>query len=434
MRTFSCTFIRLLFAVGLLTSGCNSLSASVGIPTPSAMNSPAAAVATLTGIVASAPASAGVLTGTPLAEQVVTATGTSSTPTVTLAPSPTTQPELSATPSPSPAAVATSTPAVTPSPISTQTPTAKPVQTPAAYTAPVVIKTYIDDRSNSVSLLDSFVSALNRREYARAYSYWEAGSQVPSFDQFQQGYADTTSVALSLGTVGGSAGAGQFYNSVPVTLIARLRNGRTQTYVGCYVTHLANPATQGQPPFQAMGIQSASVQAVKAGSDIAALMDHVCDQWAAPPLPTPNPKAPQTQLYRDDRSGPVQVLQSLFNAVNRAEYVRAYSYWEPGAEPLNYDRFARGYADTQWVKLTTGRVSSDAGAGQLYYAVPVTLAARTKRGINQLYVGCYRLHLANPAIQTEPPFQSMSIVAATVRQVARYANTALLMRRACLSD
>ncbi len=33
------------------------------------------------------------------------------------------------------------------------------------------------------------------------------------------------------------------------------------------------------------------------------------------------------QPYLDDRSTPIQVLKSYYNAINRQEYVRAYSYW-----------------------------------------------------------------------------------------------------------
>src|SRR5581483_8982233 len=34
---------------------------------------------------------------------------------------------------------------------------------------------YIDDRSTATQLVRSYFNAINRREYARAYSYWESG-------------------------------------------------------------------------------------------------------------------------------------------------------------------------------------------------------------------------------------------------------------------
>jgi hypothetical protein len=93
--------------------------------------------------------------------------------------------------------------------------------------------------------------------------------------------------------------------------------------------------------------------------------------------------------------------------------------------------FEQGYANTESVQSTTGVVNTDAGAGQLNYAVPVTLVAQTRDGSTQTSVGCYRLHLAQAAIQAEPPFQPMAIRSATVEQVDNDADTETLMKEAC---
>src|SRR5215217_463954 len=67
------------------------------------------------------------------------------------------------------------------------------------------------------------------------------------------------------------------------------------------------------------------------------------------------PAAAQAEpTYLDDRSGPVEVLGSLTNAINRREYARAYSYWEPDSAVLQpYAEFAAGYANTIEVELST---------------------------------------------------------------------------------
>ena len=66
-----------------------------------------------------------------------------------------------------------------------------------------------------------------------------------------------------------------------------------------------------------------------------------------PPTPSPAPDDISAPRYLDDRSDAVSALRSLFNAINRKEYVRAYSYWEAGAQGLpSFDRFQTGYADT----------------------------------------------------------------------------------------
>jgi hypothetical protein len=98
------------------------------------------------------------------------------------------------------------------------------------------------------------------------------------FDQFEQGYADTQSVELTVGNATSGAAAGNLYDQVPVTLISMSTGGAVTTYVGCYVMHMGNPGVQAQPPFQPLGIQSATVQEVPNGTDTAGLMAQACAQ------------------------------------------------------------------------------------------------------------------------------------------------------------
>lgn len=141
------------------------------------------------------------------------------------------------------------------------------------------------------------------------------------------------------------------------------------------------------------------------------------------------PAAQTVDGYIDNRSGPVEVLQSLYNAVNRHEYARAYSYWQKA--PSTFAQFQQGYATTQSVQLTTGNVSSDAGASNYYYQVPVALKAQTTTGATQTFVGCYTLHLASPAAQATPPFQPLGIVSAKMQQVPNSANIGVLLNQSC---
>src|SRR4029453_3463083 len=109
----------------------------------------------------------------------------------------------------------------------------------------------------------SWANALNRKEYLRAYSYWEPNAaQLLAFDTFQQGYDGTQSVQITIGSVTAGAAAGNLYYSVPTTLVAQTTGGATQTFVGCYVLHLGQPANQDTPPFQPLAIQSANVRQV----------------------------------------------------------------------------------------------------------------------------------------------------------------------------
>jgi hypothetical protein len=284
--------------------------------------------------------------------------------------------------------------------------------------------------------MQSYVNALNTHQYLRAYSYWRPGAaQLQPFAQFEAGFTNTQSTQLTLGTVTGDAGAGQLYYSVPATLITQTTSNATQKFVGCYILHLSQPGMQATPPFQGLSIDSATVQQVASGGDTASLMTHACDANQGGPLPAtavPDPTDISQTRYLDDRSNPIQVIRSLFNSVNREEYLRAYSYWEPNAQGLpSFDTFQAGYATTGSVKLTTGTATVDAGAGQRYYQVPVTLVSTSTTNVVETFVGCYTLHLGLPDAQGVPPYQGIGIRSASVQKVANNADTATLMGKAC---
>ena len=43
---------------------------------------------------------------------------------------------------------------------------------------------YLDDRSTPEAVISSFYNAIDRQEYARAWSYYEDGQGVPAFDVY----------------------------------------------------------------------------------------------------------------------------------------------------------------------------------------------------------------------------------------------------------
>jgi hypothetical protein len=344
-----------------------------------------------------------------------------------------------ASPTNAPEPSATGTPEVIAEPTVTLAPTVLPptnipdVKEPTAEPLAPGIAVFSDDRSNPERIIASLVNAINRKEYTRAYGYWQNSDQLTPFDQYVQGYAKTDSVALRTGAVRGSAGAGQYYYTIPAILTAKTTDGKTQTYAACYQVHLSNPGIQATPPFSPMAIQKAHVDQVANNADATATLSQICQKGGFPndPLsPVIPSNAPDAQRYTDDRSSAVGVLRSLVNAINRKEFSRAYSYWEQGGEVAAFNDFQNGYVNTVSVVLTTGAVQSDAGAGQLHYRVPATLKAKMIDGSMQTFVGCYVLHLANPSIQS-PPFQSLGITSATVKKVANNADTVTIMKTVC---
>lgn len=137
---------------------------------------------------------------------------------------------------------------------------------------------YVDDRSTPATLLQSLFNAVNRREFARAYGYWDARSAtgLPPFDQYQQGYAQTDVVTLTTGAVASDVGAGQLNYRIAAGLSVTTAGGGAQRFVGCYTLHLSQPSVQATPPFQPLAIRQADVREVDPATDLAALLPGAC--------------------------------------------------------------------------------------------------------------------------------------------------------------
>lgn len=126
--------------------------------------------------------------------------------------------------------------------------------------------------------------------------------------------------------------------------------------------------------------------------------------------------AQDERFYIDDRSSAVSVLMSYYNAINRHEYARAWSYWGEGHADQSYEQFVDGYAETASVSLFTGEELSEGAAGSVYHSVAVAIQATDRDGHAEIYAGCFTLRLAQPAIQ-EPPFEGLHIESADLKQV-----------------
>jgi hypothetical protein len=157
------------------------------------------------------------------------------------------------------------------------------------------------------------------------------------------------------------------------------------------------------------------------------------------PSKTPVPVAintiepnPISANYIDDRSTPAQVVVSLYNAINRQEYLRAYNYWaNPSNSQGSFTDFTNGYKDTASVNLVFGQITGDAGAGQLYYSVPVILKTTAKNGAHANFAACYIVHQAQPANFGEPPFIPMNIDRGSAKPSAINASDSVVLATAC---
>ncbi|MGC4025674.1 MAG: hypothetical protein QM744_11305 [Mesorhizobium sp.] len=107
----------------------------------------------------------------------------------------------------------------------------------------------------------------------------------------------------------------------------------------------------------------------------------------------------QEASYVDDRSSASAIVRSLYNAVNRKEYARAWSYYGDQKPAKNLEEFAKGYKDTASIKLAFGRTESEGAAGSIFYNLPVAIEAFAADGSSKVFGGCYTGRLVNPQIQ-----------------------------------
>jgi hypothetical protein len=112
--------------------------------------------------------------------------------------------------------------------------------------------------------------------------------------------------------------------------------------------------------------------------------------------------------YLDDRSSAESLVRSLYNAISRKEYARAWDYFGEVKPSRDFGSFVHGYEGTTSVAVETGPASEEGAAGSIYYQVPVAIRATNTDGSTTTFAGCYTARLTQPANQ-EPPFRPMHL-------------------------
>ncbi|NOZ51440.1 MAG: hypothetical protein GXP37_15550 [Chloroflexi bacterium] len=247
-------------------------------------------------------------------------------------------------------------------------PTATPV--PPTATPPVFsLPPFFEQRDTAVNLLTSYINAINRREFARAFAYWENPPQT--FADFAAGFADTSNVRLILSPpIAYEGAAGSQYITIPTLLLATHNDSSEHFFRGEYVARRTNPDMAGHPTD--WGLFNAS-------------MEEVSGATLAPWLPESS--SPPPPAYGDRRDG-VNTLAAYYNAINRGEYERAHSYWQEA--PQSLADFAAGFADTSWVTLALIPPQEETEtAGNVISRIPVFLLARHHDGSRHYFYGCF---------------------------------------------
>jgi heat shock protein HslJ len=101
-----------------------------------------------------------------------------------------------------------------------------------------------DDRTDPIATLAAYYSAINARDYRRAYGYWE--SPPSSFEQFARGFADTDRVTLLVDPsfrIEGAAGSA--FADISTVVVATTSAGNERVFAGCYVMRKSNVQDTG---------------------------------------------------------------------------------------------------------------------------------------------------------------------------------------------
>ena len=97
---------------------------------------------------------------------------------------------------------------------------------------------------------------------------------------------------------------------------------------------------------------------------------------------------------RDERNDPLQTLASYYTAINARDYRRAFRFWD--SPPSSFEQFARGFADTDRVRLLVEPSTRVEGAaGSVYAQIPTIVVATTRSGNERVFAGCYVMRRSN---------------------------------------
>jgi hypothetical protein len=106
---------------------------------------------------------------------------------------------------------------------------------------PLVVKAPVSSEYElPEALLRAYYDAINAKDYARAYGYWE-NPPNPTLEEFTQGYSNTASVAVLLGQPVLQGAAGSQYARIPTVLAATTNSGGLEMFSGCYVARETTP-------------------------------------------------------------------------------------------------------------------------------------------------------------------------------------------------
>ncbi len=140
---------------------------------------------------------------------------------------------------------------------------------------------FYEDRTTGIDTLESYYNAVNRKEYDRAYGYFQGApnpdpSVAPPYAQFVSGYSDTASVTLAVGKETVDAGAGNLYSTIPVVITAKHTDNSATMFSGCYFLHRVNNVDGAKAQDLLWGIISAKLAPTTVSAQVDTLLTQTC--------------------------------------------------------------------------------------------------------------------------------------------------------------
>ena len=91
---------------------------------------------------------------------------------------------------------------------------------------------------------------------------------------------------------------------------------------------------------------------------------------------------------------PLASLASYYKAINARDYRGAYGLWDSPSQ--SFEQFARGFADTDRVRLLVEPSTNIEGAaGSVYAEISTIVVATTRSGNERVFRGCYVMRRSN---------------------------------------
>lgn len=148
------------------------------------------------------------------------------------------------------------------------------------------------------------------------------------------------------------------------------------------------------------------------------------------PLSVVSAQTEDQELAYNNPTSPVDLVASYYNAINRLEYQRAYSYWQ--SPPNSYNDFVNGFADTLNIQVIVQPPTRiGVAAGSRYVSIPTVLIADHQDGTQHVFAGCFVTRISNLQPPDIPQEDVWHLYSADIVEVSSTTSIPALLKQAC---